>query len=101
MQNAALALACGIGSDHERAKRVHSLYYYIIILPLQVTIPECGVAVEERFGHSVTAISRNPSLIEVTIFGGSLDFDFVITKAEHLLLPGTMVLKFGMLAIQN
>ena len=70
-----------------------------ILLPLQVTIPECGVAVEERFGHSATAISRNPSLIEVTIFGGCLDLDFIISEAEHLLLPGTIVLKFGMLLI--
>ena len=70
-----------------------------IILLLQITIPECGVTVEFRFGHSATAIPRNPSLIEVTIFGGCLDFDFIQTEAEHLLLPGTMVLKFGMLPI--
>jgi hypothetical protein len=65
---------------------------------LQVTIPECGVAVEERFGHSATAVPRNPSLIEVTIFGGCLDIEFIRTEAKHLLLPGTIVLKFGMLS---
>ena len=71
------------------------------ILPLQVTIPECGISVVERFGHSATAIQRNPSLIEVTVFGGCLDYNFLGTEAEHLFLPGTMVLKFGMLAIQT
>ena len=70
-----------------------------LLLSFQITIPECGVAVEERFGHSATAIQRNPSLIEVTIFGGCLDPEFIETEAEHLLLPGTIVLKFGMLAI--
>ena len=52
-----------------------------------------------RFGHSATAVPRNPSLIEVTVFGGCLDVDFIKSEAEHLLLPGTMVLKFGMLPI--
>ena len=71
------------------------------ILPLQVTIPECGIAVEKRFGHSAIATPRSPSLTEVTIFGGCLDYKFLRTEAEHLLLPGTIVLKFGMLAIQT
>ena len=66
---------------------------------MQITIPECGVTVELRFGHSATAVPRNPSLIEVTVFGGCLDVDFIKSEAEHLLLPGTMVLKFGMLPI--
>ena len=64
---------------------------------LQVLIPEYGVIVEERFGHSATAVQLNPFVIEVTIFGGCLGLEFVRTEAEHLLLEGTIVLKFGML----
>ena len=50
-----------------------------ILLSLQVTIPECGVAVEKRFqiGHSAIAIQKNPSHIEDTIFGGCLDLEFI------------------------
>lgn len=66
---------------------------------MQILIPECGVTVETRFGHSATAIQVNPSLIEVTIFGGCLDMDFIGNLAEHLLSAGTIVLKFGTIPI--
>ena len=69
----------------------------MLLLPLQVLIPEYDVVLE-RFGHSVTAIPINLSLIEVIIFGGCLNLDFVRLSEEHvhLLSPGTIVLKFGM-----
>ena len=76
---------------------ISSNFYHQIIHWLQVLIPECGVVVEGRFGHSATAVQLNPSLIEITIFGGCLDLDFVGNEAVQLLLEGTIVLKFGML----
>jgi hypothetical protein len=82
---------------------MHACNYIHSLLPLQVTVPECGITVEERFGHSATAVPINPSLIEVTIFGGCLDLEFIIAKAEDLQIhiPGTIVLKFGMLPGTN
>ena len=67
----------------------------MLLLLLQIFIPEYDVVLE-RFGHSATAIPINPSLIEVAIVGGCLDLDFRRSEEEHLLLLGTIVLKFGM-----
>ena len=66
-----------------------------MLLPLQLFIPEYDVVLK-RMGHSVAAITINPQLIEVTIFGGCRQFDYGTTDKEQFkLLSGTTVLKFG------
>lgn len=70
------------------------------LLLLQVLIPEYAIVLE-RIGHSATAVTINPSLIEVTIFGGCRHFDFFISEEEQLMLAGTTVLKFGMLLVNK
>ena len=63
---------------------------------MQVLIPECEFVLE-RLGHSAMAISMNPNLIEITIFGGCRHFSFMRSDRSQLMLRGTTVLKFGRL----
>lgn len=50
----------------------------------------------ERVDHSMTAVTINPSLVEVTIFGGCHQFDPTTGYDNlQLALAETTVLKFG------
>ena len=69
------------------------LYYACIIL-LQLLIPECEIVLQ-RVEPSATAVSINPNLIEVTVFGGCPFYDPFKYDNDQLLLAETAVLKFG------
>ena len=49
----------------------------------------------ERVDHSMTAVTINPVLVEVTIFGGCHRFDPTTWDGNQLALAETTVLKFG------
>ena len=62
---------------------------------LQVTLPD---GTPPRWSHSTTAISLGQGLIEVTVFGGTLD-DLVPGKQykDHSRMSETTVITFGQL----
>ena len=57
-----------------------------MVLHVQVTVP----TLQGRLGHSATAISLSPGLVEVILFGGDISNTF-----EAKPIANTTVLRFG------
>ena len=66
-------------------------------MPLQILIPEYDVVLGQ-IGHSATAVTIDPYLIEVTMFGGCQHFDFFRSDESQIMLARTTILKFGTLS---